>query len=52
MANLNCNQCIHNEVCYKRENIDAGYANNCGDYCDVNMIIDEIRKYNREAENG
>lgn len=44
MAKLNCNDCIHNEVCYRRENVNTEYANNCGNYIDVNMIVDEIKK--------
>lgn len=47
MSNLSCNNCIHNEVCYKRKILDAGYANNCGDYCDPNMIVEEIRRMSK-----
>lgn len=44
MAKLNCNDCIHNEVCYKCKKSNMEYANTCGDYIDVNMIVDEIKK--------
>lgn len=44
MTKLNCSDCIHNEVCYKRSVSNIEYANICGDYIDVNMIIDEIKK--------
>lgn len=44
MTKLNCNNCIHNDVCYKRSISHMEYANICGDYIDVNMIVDEIKK--------
>ena len=44
MAKLNCNNCIHNEVCYKCKNVNTEYADTCGDYIDVDMIVYEIKK--------
>lgn len=39
-----CNDCIHQEVCYRRiEGIQETFANNCGDYISAN-IIDNIKK--------
>ncbi len=32
MAKLNCNDCIHNEVCYKRKESNMEYADICNNY--------------------
>ena len=49
-----CNECIHQEVCYRRtEGIQETFANNCGDYISEN-IVDDIKKdlHDRYGDTG
>ena len=39
---MTCEECIHNEVCYRRDYVTSDFANKCGDYLS-DGVFDDIK---------
>lgn len=39
---MTCDECIHGEVCYRKDSVPSDYANKCGHYL-ADSVLDDIK---------